>query len=164
MNSRTPPIPSRDEALSGAILSTTARLRRALRRTATHHFPGPDVPRARAELLRYIGRNPGRSITEAAEDLGLAANTVSTMVSALGRAGDLVRASAPTDRRIALLSLSPALQREADQARAARRDAVSRALAELSDEDRRRLHSGLEILSGLTDRILALGSGDEASR
>ncbi|GAA4336476.1 hypothetical protein GCM10023086_69750 [Streptomyces venetus] len=58
---------------------------------------------AEVELLRLVVTRPGIGISDAARDLGLAANSVSTLVNQLPRAGCLVRETDPADRRAARL-------------------------------------------------------------
>ena len=56
---------------------------------------------AQLDLVRLVGRRPAVSVAQAAAELRLAANTVSTLVRQLTDAGLLLRRVDPVDRRIA---------------------------------------------------------------
>jgi DNA-binding MarR family transcriptional regulator len=105
---------------------------------------------SQAELLRLVGRQPGISVSAAAAELGLAANTASTLVSKLAAEGLLVRTPDPDDRRVGRLELTAPAQELADASRAARRAALAEALGQLDDDDTRALAEGLRVLAQLT--------------
>jgi DNA-binding MarR family transcriptional regulator len=58
---------------------------------------------AEVELLRLVETRPGIGVSDAAKELYLAGNSVSTLVNRLVRDGCLVRATHPADRRAALV-------------------------------------------------------------
>lgn len=134
--------------LTTDLFHTVGRFRRQLRRTAGGSFAG--VTQSQAELLRLVGRQPGISVREAAEELGLAANTASTLVSKLTADNLLVRSIDPGDRRIGRLQLTEPAQQLADQTRAARRSALGAVLNELDDEQIDDLTRGLNVLAEMT--------------
>lgn len=134
--------------LATDLFHTVGRFRRQLRRTAGGSFAG--VTQSQAELLRLVGRQPGISVREAAEELGLAANTASTLVSKLTADNLLVRSTDPGDRRIGRLQLTEPAQQLADQTRAARRSALGAVLNQLDDEQIDDLTKGLNILAEMT--------------
>ena len=74
-----------------------------LRRSAGRGFDGARLTESQAELVRLVGRQPGISVSAAAAELGLVANTTSTLVSKLVTDGMLTREADPTDRRIGRL-------------------------------------------------------------
>lgn len=84
------------------------RVHRLMRRRLRAGVVGPPIRGAQVELLRLVGRHPGTRISHAAERLGLAGNTVSTLVNQLVDAGLLRRETSADDRRAALLYLTPA--------------------------------------------------------
>lgn len=139
-------VPTSD--LTTDLFHTVGRFRRQLRRTAGGSFAG--VTQSQAELLRLVGRRPGISVREAAEELGLAANTASTLVSKLAADNLLVRSVDPDDRRIGRLRLTEPAQQLADETRAARRAALDVVLNQLSDEQIRDLTEGLTVLAEMT--------------
>lgn len=160
-----------DIALVDRLFETVARFRRVVRRHTARRFPADPVTQTQAELLRLVGRRPGLTVGEAAQILGLAANSVSTVVGEMERAGYLVRTPAPEDHRIRRLSLTVRAQHDADAARDARHETVQRVIAGLSAEDRRALVAGLDVLrtvvEGVDGRVpdeRAVASVAEASR
>jgi DNA-binding MarR family transcriptional regulator len=101
-------------------------------------------------LLRLVGRQPGISVRQAAAELGLAANTASTLVSRLSAEGLLIRAVDPDDRRVGRLRLTESAQTVADESRAARRAALVAVLERLDDTQLDHLTKGLEVVSEMT--------------
>lgn len=140
--------------LASQLLGTVGRLRREVRRTGGVTPIGRGLPESQAELLRLVGRRPGISVREAASELGLAANTASTLVSKSATDGLLLRDVDPADRRVGRLQLAPDAQRLADESRAAKRRALHAALDRLDATRRDDLRRGLDAMSELT-RLLA---------
>jgi DNA-binding MarR family transcriptional regulator len=135
--------------LAAELFGTVGRFRRQVRRCAGPAI-GSGLPESHAELLRLVGRRPGVSVREAATELGLAPNTASTLVSRLSADGLLVRSVDPDDRRVGRLRLTGAAQRLADETRAVRRAALSRAIDRLDGDQIDRLTDGLAVLTTLT--------------
>ncbi len=138
--------------LAGLLAGIQRLVRRRLRRGLT-------VPRLRGaevELLRLVEASPGIRVSAAAKELGLAGNSVSTLVNQLVKTGLLRRETDPQDRRAALLLPTPeAAERLA--AWAAKRDAlIGEEVAQLSPDDRAALAAALPALrrlaAGLRDR------------
>ncbi|MBJ7339797.1 MarR family winged helix-turn-helix transcriptional regulator [Mycolicibacterium sp.] len=136
--------------LAAELLATAGRFRRQVRRTGGGPRIGTGLPESQAELLRLVGRQPDISVRHAAAELGLAANTASTLVSRLSSEGLLVRTVDPDDRRVGRLRLTESAQRLADESRAIRRAALGAALARLDSDQRERLSDGLAVLSDVT--------------
>src|SRR5271156_764777 len=89
-----------DDATVTEMLRILGRFRRRLRRAATPSFDDR-LTAAQVELLRLIAHRPGGiSIGEAAAELGLADNTVSTLAIQLVKQRLLVRRADPEDRRV----------------------------------------------------------------
>jgi DNA-binding MarR family transcriptional regulator len=97
-----------------------------------------------------VGRRPGISVSAAAAELGLVANTASTLVSKLVSGGFLTRSVGATDRRVGELALAKPTQQIVDASRAARRALLSDVLAELDDDQIESLAKGLEVLDTMT--------------
>ena len=97
-----------------------------------------------------MGRRPGISVSVAAAELGLVANTASTLVSKLVSGGFLPRSVGATDRRVGELTLAEPTQQIVDASRAARRALLSDVLAELDDNQIESLAKGLEVLDTMT--------------
>jgi DNA-binding MarR family transcriptional regulator len=134
--------------ITADLFNTVGRFRRQLRRTAGRSFSG--VTESQAELLRLVGRQPGISVREAAQELGLAANTASTLVSKLTADDLLVRTVDTDDRRVGRLKLTEPAQQLADQTRAARRAALRTVLDRLDDGQIDNLTKGLQVLAEMT--------------
>ena len=149
-----------DEAtLSEALFAAMGVLRREARRAAGGRpWPYESLGGSQLELLRLIRRQPGVSVAEAATELGLAANSVSTLVGQLNEAGLIRRTPDPADRRVARLTLTDTARRHTD-AWHDRRTAVGvSAISQLSATDRTRLAEALPVLGRITDTLRATSS------
>ena len=133
------------------------RFRRQLRRSAGRGFDSARLSESQSELLWLVGRQPGISISAAAAELGLVANTASALVSKLVAKGLLVRTASPTDRRVGRLRLAGAAQQIVDSSRTARRSLLNEVLNELNDEQMHSLAKGLEVLDTMTRRLQEQG-------
>ena len=142
--------------LASELFDIVGRFRRQLRRSAGRGFDTNGLTQSQAELLRLVGRRPGVSVREAADDLGLVPNTASTLVSKLAADGLLIRDADAEDRRVGRLRLTAEAQRIADQTRAARRATLAGVLGDLDVEQIKRLESGLGVLDEMT-RMLQKG-------
>jgi DNA-binding MarR family transcriptional regulator len=132
------------------MFATVGRFRRQARRAGGTAGIGTGLPESQAELLRLIARQPGISVRGAADELGLAPNTTSTLVSRLAGDGLLVRSVDPDDRRVGRLRLTESAQRVADESRAARRKALGAALQRLDADQIATLTDGLAVLADVT--------------
>lgn len=135
------------------LFGTVGRFRRTVRRAGGGAFGTSGLTESQAELLRLVARQPGISVSAAAAELGLAANTASTLVSRLSAEGLLVRTPDPDDRRVGRLALTAPAQRLADESRAARRAALAEALERLDAEDTEALAAGLRVLARITETV-----------
>ncbi len=136
--------------LTSELFSVVGRFRRQLRRSAGHSFESAQLTESQAELLRLVGRRPGVSVSVAAAELGLVANTASTLVSKLSGGGLLVRAVDPADRRVYRLRLTEPAQQMVDASRAARRTLLTEVLDTLDPSEVADLTKGLEVLNNMT--------------
>lgn len=139
--------------LTSELFSVVGRFRRQVRRSAGQSFESARLTESQAELLRLVGRRPGISVSSAAAELGLVANTASTLVSKLARDGLLLRTVDPADRRVYRLQLTEPAQQMADTSRAARRTLLAEVLDTLDPDQVADLARGLEVLDNMT-RIL----------
>lgn len=143
--------------LIGQLFSTVGRFRRQVRRSAGRSFEDSGRPtgltESQAELLRLVGRQPGISVSQAAVELGLAANSASTLVSKLAAEDLLVREVDPADRRVGRLQLTEPAQHIADASRAARRAVLTEVLGDLEPAEIESLTAGLEVLSKMTEML-----------
>jgi DNA-binding MarR family transcriptional regulator len=129
------------------------RFRRQLRRSAERDFDSARLTESQSELLWLVARQPGISVSAAAAELGLVANTASTLVSKLVGKGFLVRTADETDRRVGQLRLAGAAQQIVDTSRAARRAMLADVLDELGEDQIEALTRGLAVLDTMTRRL-----------
>ena len=129
--------------LADELYDAIGQLRRRSRRLVGAPLPELALSGAQHELLRVVRRNPGVTVTEAAHVLGLAANTVSTLVGQLLPLGVLVRDRDATDRRVARLDLTPSARESLEQWRDRRTQATATALARLPADERAHLAEAL---------------------
>ncbi|MEV1067211.1 MarR family transcriptional regulator [Streptomyces sp. NPDC050263] len=133
------------EELADALVGVQRLLRRRLR-------AGLTVPRLRGaevELLRLVETRPGIGVSEAAKELHLAGNSVSTLVNQLVKDGYLVRERDPADRRAARLLLTEAAETRLRAWQERRAALVGRQVARLDAADREALRAALPALRAL---------------
>jgi DNA-binding MarR family transcriptional regulator len=136
--------------LAAEVFRIVGRFRRQLRRSVGRGLDSARLTESQSELLWLVGRRPGISVSVAAAELGLVANTASTLVSKLVSGGFLTRSVGATDRRVGELTLAEPTQQIVDASRAARRALLSDVLAELDDDQIESLAKGLEVLDTMT--------------
>ena len=152
-------MPAHDSLLD-ALLPTLGAVRRTLRRVAGSAVNDDALTAAEREVVLLVGRRPGRPVSEVAQELGLAPNTVSTIVSRLVTRGLVVRATDPDDRRIGRLSLTATAQGSADTARARRRQVLAAALDALDPAQVEQLRVGVTALAALAEQLDRAGASD----
>ncbi len=109
------------------------------------------LPPTQSELLRLAAARPGITVADAAQELRLAPNTVSTLVGKLTSAGLLRRSRGAADGRTALLSITDrGLARQVEY-RDLRADLAGQALARLSRADQRALAAAVPALLRLAE-------------
>jgi DNA-binding MarR family transcriptional regulator len=136
------------DELIDALVGVHRRLRRRLRPQITPQLRGAEV-----ELLRLVAGRPGIGISEAAKELHLAGNSVSTLVNALSRQGYLVRETDPADRRAARLLPTPAAGARLAEWRKRRSELVRSGLSRLDETDREALSRAIPALRKLADHL-----------
>ena len=152
---------SAHEPLIDALLPALGSVRRTLRRVAGSAVRDDALTAAEREVVLLVGRRPARPVSDVAQDLGLAPNTVSTIVSRLVARGLLVRDTDPGDRRVGRLSLTPSAQESADAARARRREVLAAALDALDPAQVEQLRAGVTALGALAEQLERAGRPDE---
>ncbi|MFF7602386.1 MarR family winged helix-turn-helix transcriptional regulator [Streptomyces mirabilis] len=141
------------EALADALAGVQRLIRRRLRSGTT----APRLRGAEVELLRLVVARPGIGVSEAAKELYLAGNSVSTLVKQLARDGYLNRETDPADRRAARLLPTPAADARLRDWRERRTALVRRQVARLDEAERAALEAALPAL-----RKLAVNLHEEA--
>jgi DNA-binding MarR family transcriptional regulator len=134
------------QQLAGEVLAAISALRRVARRAARSAWSAQPLPSAQSELLRLAASRPGITVTEAAADLRLAPNTVSTLVGRLAAAGLLERARAVSDGRSILLTVTASGAQRITEWRDLRADLAGQALSRLPDADRQVLAAAVPAL------------------
>ncbi|MET9912655.1 MarR family winged helix-turn-helix transcriptional regulator [Streptomyces sp. NPDC006476] len=134
--------------LIDALIGVQRRLRRRLRQQIAPQLRGAEV-----ELLRLVVTRPGIGISDAAKDLHLAGNSVSTLVNQLSRQGYLVRETDPADRRAARLLPTPAAEARIAEWRKRRAELVRGGLAGLDETDREALRAAVPALRKLAENL-----------
>jgi DNA-binding MarR family transcriptional regulator len=135
IDGQTTSLPEHADDLADA-LPTLGRFSRLLSRAIRADRPMDHLPDAQVDLLRVVGAQPGLRVAAAAEALGVAPNTVSTLVRELVAAGLLHRARDGADRRSASLVLTPGAETLL-AALSEHRDRVFREIIAGLDEDER---------------------------
>ncbi|MEU7057930.1 MarR family transcriptional regulator [Streptomyces sp. NPDC046197] len=137
------------EELADALVGVQRLIRRRLR-------AGLTVPRLRGaevELLRLVETRPGIGVSEAAKELHLAGNSVSTLVNQLVRDGYLLRETDPADRRAARLLLTRAAETRMRDWHERRTALVRGQLDRLDEADRQALCAAIPALLRLADNL-----------
>jgi DNA-binding MarR family transcriptional regulator len=145
-------VPADALVLADGVLSATAAIRRS-GRLVGRPAELSELTGAQLDLVRLVWRQPGVSVAEAAAELGVAANTVSTLVRQLSDAGLLLRRVDASDRRVARLELSPETVDRVARFRDRRVGLLAAAIAELPPADRRRLEAAAPVLGRLAARL-----------
>ncbi|MGW1256517.1 MarR family winged helix-turn-helix transcriptional regulator [Streptomyces sp. NPDC002513] len=137
------------EDLAAALVAVQRLIRRRLRTGAA----APRLRGAEVELLRLVVARPGIGVSDAAKELYLAGNSVSTLVNQLARDGYLIRETDPADRRAARLLPTEAAEARLRDWRERRTALVRRQVARLDDEDRTALQAALPALRKLAENL-----------
>jgi len=143
------------------LLSAMAALRRSARLRARRPVELSALTGSQLDLVRLVRRRPGLSVTQAAEELRLAPNSVSTLVRQLTDAGLLVRTCDDRDRRVARLELSVEMDEKVGAFRDRRIAMLSDGIARLSSRDRRRLDESILVLRQLALHLPEPDSTDD---
>lgn len=143
-----------ERALAEELVDAMSSIRRAVRREAGSVVEVASLTGAQLALVRVVRRRPGISVAEAAAELGVAPNTVSTLVRQVVEAGVLQRQTGRADRRVAHLTLSPHVAEGMGVWLGKRSSTLTEALTSLSERDRQALAAALGPLGRLA---LAIG-------
>jgi DNA-binding MarR family transcriptional regulator len=133
-------------ALAAELLAAISTIRRVARRSARLAWRDEPLPPAPSELLRLAAARPGLSVADAAHELRLAPNTVSTLVGRLTTDGLLDRARAVSDGRSVRLSVTDKARQRIAGWRDLRAELAARALDQLSAPDQATLATALPAL------------------
>jgi Transcriptional regulators len=146
-------VESEPESFPEALADALAGLQRLIRRRLRGGTSGPRLRGAEVELLRLVVERPGIGVSEAAKELYLAGNSVSTLVNRLARDGYLIRETDPADRRAARLLSTPAADARLRDWRHRRAVLVRGQVARLDAADRAALAAALPALRKLAANL-----------
>jgi DNA-binding MarR family transcriptional regulator len=149
VNDAIPSSPAASKAEADELLRSTGAVLRVARRAVRAAAHAQALPPARSELLRLAARRPGISVAEAAAELRLAPNSVSTMVSKLAEDGLLSRGRGASDGRSVQLTVTDAGLARIGQWRDIRADLAGRAIERLSADEREALRAAIPALTRL---------------
>ncbi|MFJ3196454.1 MarR family winged helix-turn-helix transcriptional regulator [Streptomyces griseoviridis] len=136
------------DELIDALVGVQRLLRRRLRPQVAPQLRGAEI-----ELLRLVVAQPGIGISDAAKDLHLASNSVSTLVNQLSGQGYLSRERDPADRRAARLLPTQAAEARLDEWRRRRTELVRGTVSRLDEADRDALRAAIPALRNLADQL-----------
>lgn len=103
------------------------------------------------KVLAFIGRNPGTSLTSAAEDLAVTAATASNLVDRLVKRGYVKRVEDPNERRKVLLSLTESGTAHLEICRQYAQTSVAALIADLPQTKLLKIKEGLNLLKEAFD-------------
>jgi DNA-binding MarR family transcriptional regulator len=135
------------------LLTAMSSIRRGVRRLAGRPAELAALTGAQVELVRLLRRRPGLTVNQAAEELGLAPNTVSTLVRQLAGAEVLIRRVDETDRRVVHLELTREMRNRTEAFRDRRVAFLGEAIAELPQADQRRMLDTVRLLGRLSAEV-----------
>ena len=133
------------------LLVAIGAVQRVTRRAVRGSAYAEPLPPARSELLRLTARRPGISVAEAAQELRLAPNSVSTMVSKLTADGLLNRGRVAADGRAVRLTVTEKGAARIRQWRDIRAELAGRALEGLAAADRQAICAAVPALARLAE-------------
>ncbi|HEX3957899.1 MAG TPA: MarR family transcriptional regulator [Trebonia sp.] len=156
MNDASSPPGDLPRAEAGELLTAIGAVRRVARRAVRISSTAQALPPARSELLRLAARRPGISVAEAAQEMRLAPNSVSTMVSQLAADGLLSRGRGSSDGRTVRLTPTSAGTERIAQWQDIRTDLAGRALGRLGEADQQAIRAAIPALTRLAEEMGAL--------
>jgi DNA-binding MarR family transcriptional regulator len=141
------------QTAAAALLTAMSAVRRTARRAVRQAWTQQPLPPTQSELLRLAASRPGITVADAAQELHLAPNTVSTLVGRLTDAGLLSRERGTRDGRIALLTATGKGSRRLAEFRDLRTELAGRALARLPAPDQQALAAAGPALLRLAEQM-----------
>lgn len=140
-------------AAAAELFTAISVIRRSARRAARQVWAQQPLPPAQSELLRLAAARPGLTVAEAAEELRVAPNTISTLVGRLTEAGLMNREKSPRDGRTAQLTATDKAQQRLAEFRDLRAELAGDALARLPPADQQALLAAVPALLRLSDEM-----------
>jgi DNA-binding MarR family transcriptional regulator len=150
--------PIETDSVAARLAKAFGRVGRALRYRTRAAREALGMTDSEVELLRLVRKQPGLRVQDAATELGIASNSVSTLVKQLTRAGLIDRASDPQDGRAACLRLTPHATAYFEEVGSTREAAITRAMDNLSAAEREALEAATPALLRLAEALSQAGS------
>lgn len=141
------------QAAAAELFTAISAIRRTARRAARQVWAQQPLSPAQSELLRLAAARPGLTVAEAAVELRVAPNTISTLVGRLTEAGLMNREKSARDGRAALLTVTDKAQQRLAEFRDLRAELAGEALARLTPQDQRALLAAVPALLRLSDEM-----------
>ena len=151
------PSPTASEVVM-TLIATSHRLQRVFNTRLSSQARAISLSGPRLRLLLAVEEVGRLRMGDLAEDLGVTARTVTTLVDALEREGFLARLPDPTDRRATLLELTEQARTQFEQVRRLQMELGEELVASLDTQQRRQL---LDLLSRLNKGMLMDEEGRE---
>ena len=124
-------------------------MQRKLRSQAGDPWPDSPLSQAQAELVRLVRREPGVTVAGAAARLGLAPNTISTLVTRLVENDVLLRETDRRDARVVRLRLTASANRRVQRWRDRRSSYVDDLLETLPVREQEQIRRAVPALEHL---------------
>ncbi len=141
-----------------ALIATSHRLQRVFNTRLSSQAGSVKLSGPRLRLLLAVEEVGRLRMGDLAEDLGITARTVTTLVDALERERLLARLPDPTDRRATLLELTDTARTQFEQVRSLQMELGEELVAPLDTQQRKLL---LDLLSRLNKEVLMDEADDE---
>ena len=151
------PSPTASEVVM-TLIATSHRLQREFNTRLSRQARAIRLSGPRLRLLLAVEEVGHLRMGDLAEDLGITARTVTTLVDALEKEGLLARLPDPTDRRATLLELTGKAQTQFEQVRSLQMELGEELIAPLNTQQRQQL---LDLLGRLNQEVLKDKAGNE---
>ncbi|MCX6094522.1 MAG: MarR family transcriptional regulator [Candidatus Bipolaricaulota bacterium] len=139
---------SSPDGCAQAVLDTVPLVMRAVR-TEMRSRRGPDLSVPQFRVLVFVRRQPGASLSEVAQQVGMTLPSMSKLVGGLVARGLVSRTPSKTDRRRLVLILTLKGNALVESARRGAQAGLARRLSGLSQEDREAVAQALSALDAL---------------
>jgi len=146
-------------AVAAELLDVISAIRRVARREVRQVWQDEPLPPAQGELLRLAAGRPGITVADAARELRLAPNTVSTLVGKLTDAGLLDRRRSESDGRSVRLAVTARARHRLAGWRDLRAEIAGRTLDQMSGHDRRAILAAIPALLRFAEQLESGGEG-----
>lgn len=151
------------ELCAREILDVTPTVMQALRvQIRAQRHDDLSVPQFRT--LAFLRRQPGSSLSAAAEFIGLTLPTMSVLIEGLVQRGFVNRTPDKLDRRRVLLTLTPEGERQHTRAVDGTAAWLVEVLEPLDEQQRRAIVEAFEILRPLFSNVTAVSTSNQGSQ